>query len=111
MGLRNVRAAMLTSDKVPLEVRWTLVALAALTYDAPQYGQEPRLYFGGWQRVVIASGGYPDDVSKRRFMRHVKTLREAGIVQVVEPGYPGHNAVYRLVLAVDNSVDSVDNDE
>jgi hypothetical protein len=106
-----VQAGMLTgADKLSDGARVTLLSLCALTLDTPQRGIDARTYFGGWQLAVTRMGGYPDDASKRRFMRHIAELRAQGIVEVVRAGRVGYNAVYRLVLAVDNLPESVDND-
>jgi len=111
MGLHNVRAGLLTgTDKLSDGARVTLLCLCALTLDSDQRGIDARTYFGGWQMAVIRMGAYPDEASKRRFMRHIAELRAQGIVDVVRAGFHGHNAVYRLVLAVDNLPDSVDNE-
>ena len=111
MGIRNVSAGFATApEKLSDGARLTLVALCMLTYDDAQHGVDARTYFGGWRLAVIRQGMYPDDVSKRRFMRHVAELRSQGVLEVVQGGFNGNPAVYRLVLAVDNSITSVDDD-
>jgi hypothetical protein len=111
MGVRNVSAGLLTAaDKLSDGARITLLTLCLLSYDTPQHGVDARTYFGGWQMAMIRQGAYPDNASKRRFMRHIAELRAQGIVEVMSAGYHGSRAVYRLVLAVDNLPESVDND-
>lgn len=97
-------------DKLTPGARCTLIAMCVAAYDAPQHGTPARVYFGGWPRAMMRQGFVPDDLAKRRFMRHVAELRARGLIEIAEPGRRGSNAVYRILLTVDNSTDSVDND-
>lgn len=109
MGVYNASAALrVAPDKIPYRARCVLVTMALMTLDASTGRQEARVYFGGWQMVCIRMGNIPTDDQRRRFVRDVATLRAAGLVEVLEPGYRGHAAVYRLLLPVDISSDSVE---
>jgi len=112
MGVYNASAALrVLPDKLGPAPRLTLMAMAFMTLDAPTERQPARLYYGGWQLVCIRMGFLPSDDMRKRFIRDVATLRKAGLVEIVEPGYRGHAAVYRLLLPVDKSQESVDNGE
>lgn len=110
MGVFNVAAALrVAPDKLPPAARFTLITMALMTLDVDTAQQDARLYFGGWQMVCSRMGFLPSADMRKRFIRDIATLRSYGLVEVVAPGYRGHAAVYRLVLPVDNSPDSVEN--
>jgi hypothetical protein len=112
MGVYNASAALRVAPyKLNGSARWTLLAMALMTLDAPTERSAARLYYGGWQLVCIRKGLLPTDDERKRFTRDIATLRRLALVEVVEPGYRGHAAVYRLLLPVDKSQDSVDNAE
>lgn len=111
MGLHNVEAALrVAPDKLPPGAKLTLICMATMTLDAPTARQQARVYYGGWQMWCIRMGYLPSDDMRKRFIRDIATLRRCGFVELLEPGYRGHAAVYRLVLPVHNPTESVDNE-
>lgn len=110
MGIRNVIAACYVySEKISPEARLTLVVMATIAHDDSDKPEQARLYFGGWQLAMSRQGFWPDENAKRRFVRHVRELRDAGLVEVVSTSTLGRPAVYRLILPVDNFTFSVEN--
>ena len=84
--------------------------MCSIAFDADTDGQQARIYYGGWQLAMMRRGLVPDDSSKRRFLRDVAELRARGLVHVAQPGRSGSNAVYRILLSVDNLPVSVDDE-
>jgi hypothetical protein len=111
MGIHNVQAALAVDpEKLTPAARCTLIAMSVIAYDAPQRGVQARTYYAGWATAMMRQGFVPDDAAKRRFVRHVAELRTRGLIEILEPGRRGSNAVYRLHLPVENVVESVEDD-
>jgi hypothetical protein len=112
MGIRNIAAALaIAPDKLTTQARLTLVTMAYVAYDDARGGKEPRLYHGGWRLAMTRQGLWPTEAMKKRFIRNIAELRELGLVEIESPARHGRNAVYRLILPVDNLPFSGDNED
>jgi len=88
--------------------RDTLIAMAVLSLDKGRSTTAARVYYGGWERLAMVQGMFPNETTRRRIARHMTILQQVGIIEQLETSAPARNASWRLLLPVDNSQESVD---
>lgn len=104
MGTSNANTALvrfgtLKHREMRLLLGMALKALDSQTVDRAGRTREPRRYFDGLTAMCEILGAEPGSRSNRSsVMAALKALREAGAIEIVAPGFLGHQAEYALNL-------------
>lgn len=108
MGARLAKATLdpYWASRLSPDQRVVLTAMALTALDTERQGQEPGIYWGGWEYLWLAykgelpEPGTPGHRSAQNSLRRMlQALRDAGAIEMVEQGSGRRRSRYKVTPA------------